>query len=83
MIVTARKLANASPKKPRQADLKRAISTAYYALFHAMAKDASDMLVGVGLNRPDRAWTHTYGLGARQPRAARSTDGNPGGLIPG
>lgn len=29
MIVTARKLANASPNKPRQADLKRAISTAY------------------------------------------------------
>lgn len=60
MIVTARKLANASPKKPRQADLKRAISTAYYALFHAMAKDAADMLVGVGLDRPDKAWSHTY-----------------------
>lgn len=60
MIVTARKLANASPKKPRQADLKRAISTAYYALFHAMANDAADMLVGVGPNRPDKAWSHTY-----------------------
>jgi uncharacterized protein (UPF0332 family) len=60
VIVTARKLANASPKKPRQADLKRSISTSYYALFHAMAKDASDMLVGVGPDRPDKAWTHTY-----------------------
>lgn len=60
MIVTARKLANASPKKPRQADLRRAISTAYYALFQAMAKDSADMLVGVGPNRPDKAWTHTY-----------------------
>ena len=60
MIVTARKLANASPKKPRQAELKRAISTAYYALFHAMAKDAADMLVGVGQNRPDKAWSHVY-----------------------
>ena len=60
MIVTARKLANASRKKPRQADLRRAISTAYYALFHAMAKDAADMLVGVGPNRPDKAWAHTY-----------------------
>ena len=60
MIITARKLANASPKKPRQADLRRAVSTAYYALFHAMAKDAADMLVGVGQNRPDKAWTHTY-----------------------
>ena len=60
MIVTARKLANASPKKPRQADLRRAISTAYYALFHALAKDAADMLVGVGPNRPDKAWTQAY-----------------------
>jgi uncharacterized protein (UPF0332 family) len=60
LIVTARKLARASPSKPRQADLKRAISTAYYALFHAFAKDASDMLVGVGANRPDKAWTHLY-----------------------
>jgi uncharacterized protein (UPF0332 family) len=60
VIVTARKLANASPNKPRQADLRRAMSTAYYALFHAMAKDAADMLVGVGPNRPDKAWTQTY-----------------------
>lgn len=60
MIVTARKLANASPKKPRQADLRRAVSTAYYALFHAMAKDAADMLLGVGPTRPDRAWTQVY-----------------------
>lgn len=60
MIVTARKLANASPQRPRQADLRRSISTAYYALFHAMAKDAADLLVGVGANRPDKAWTQTY-----------------------
>lgn len=60
MIVTARKLAKASPNKPRQADLKRAVSTAYYALFHAMAKDAADMLVGIGPDRPDKAWAHTY-----------------------
>jgi uncharacterized protein (UPF0332 family) len=60
LIATARKLANASPQKPRQADLKRAVSTAYYALFHAMAKDAADMLVGVGPSRPDKAWMQTY-----------------------
>ena len=60
MIVTARKLANASPRRPRQADLKRAISTAYYTLFHAMAQDAADVLVGVGTDRPDTAWTQVY-----------------------
>ena len=60
MIVTARKLARSSPRRPRQAELKRAISTAYYALFQAMAKDTADMLVGVGPSRPDKAWTHIY-----------------------
>jgi hypothetical protein len=60
LIVTARKLARSSPRRPRQAELKRAVSTAYYALFQAIAKDAADMLVGVGPNRPGEAWTHIY-----------------------
>jgi hypothetical protein len=60
LIVTARKLANASQGKPRQADLRRAISTAYYALFHTLTKDAADLLVGVGPTRPDKAWSHLY-----------------------
>jgi uncharacterized protein (UPF0332 family) len=58
LIVTARKLANASPGKPRQADLKRAISAAYYALFYAVAYDAANVFVGVGADRPDKAWAH-------------------------
>jgi hypothetical protein len=31
---------------PRQADLRRAISNAYYAIFHAIATQAADELVG-------------------------------------
>jgi uncharacterized protein (UPF0332 family) len=60
VIVTARKLVNASSTKPRQADLKRAVSTAYYALFHAIAKDAADLLVGVGADRSEKAWEQVY-----------------------
>ena len=60
MIVTARRLARASPSRPRQADLRRATSTAYYALFHAMAKDVADLFAGAGPNRPDKAWRHAY-----------------------
>lgn len=60
MIVTARKLANASPNRPRQNDLRRSVSTAYYALFHALAKDAADLLVGVGNNRSDKARRQVY-----------------------
>lgn len=60
LVATARRLAGASRKKPRQSDLKRAVSTAYYALFHSMARNAADMLVGVGSDRPDKAWTQVY-----------------------
>lgn len=60
LIATAQRLAKASPKRPRQADLKRAVSTAYYALFHAVARNGADLLIGVGANRADKAWTHVY-----------------------
>ncbi len=60
LIQTARRLARTSPRRPRQADLKRAVSTAYYAVFHAMARDAADLLVGTGPDRPDKAWLQAY-----------------------
>ena len=60
MIVTARKLARSSPQKPRQAELRRAVSTAYYALFQAMAKDAADLLIGIAGSRPSEMWVRTY-----------------------
>lgn len=34
--------------QPRQADKRRAVSTAYYAIFHAVLRDATDLLVGNG-----------------------------------
>jgi uncharacterized protein (UPF0332 family) len=60
MLSTARRLAVASRSKPRQSDLRRAVSSAYYALFHAIAKDVADVLVGVGHDRPDNAWRQAY-----------------------
>ncbi|QRE74160.1 hypothetical protein F1D61_11540 [Methylobacterium aquaticum] len=60
LLATARRLAKAGGSKPRQSDLRRAISTAYYALFHIVAQDCADRLVGQGPNRPDKAWRQTY-----------------------
>jgi uncharacterized protein (UPF0332 family) len=60
LLATARRLAAPSRSRPRQADLKRAISTAYYALFHAIARSNADRFVGVGTNRADRPWNQTY-----------------------
>ncbi len=60
LVVTARRLAGAGRKKPRQSDLKRAVSTAHYALSHAMARNAADMLIGVRPDHPNKAWTQVY-----------------------
>jgi hypothetical protein len=43
--------------RPRQADLKRAISTAYYAIFHAAMGAAADQIVGT-----DRRTQSLYAL---------------------
>ena len=44
--------------RPRQADLRRAVSTAYYALFHALALCGANMLAGSG--RRGSSWQQTY-----------------------
>jgi uncharacterized protein (UPF0332 family) len=61
LIAQARQLANASPKKPRDADLRRAVSAAYYALFHAVARAGADLVVGtISANRSNKAWRQVY-----------------------
>ena len=62
----ARALANGvidggGPGRPRETDLRRAVSNAYYALFHALARTCADMLVGSSpASRRRRAWRQTY-----------------------
>lgn len=47
--------------RPRQAELKRAVSAAYYALFHALANDCANLLVGGRAStRTRQAWKQTY-----------------------
>jgi len=46
LIAVARALVPQGPGRPRQAFLRRAISTAYYALFHALARAGAESLVG-------------------------------------
>ncbi len=61
IIYTARNLAVLDRRKPRQANLRRAASSAYYALFHCLAEHCADLLVGgAGANRSRQAWRQTY-----------------------
>jgi hypothetical protein len=61
LLATADVLLKAGNGKPTQSNLRRALSTAYYALFHCLARDCADTLLGgVGANRSQPAWRQTY-----------------------
>ena len=57
LMEVARALAEADAAPSTQARLRRAVSTAYYALFHCLAASAADLFIG-----PERnpAWHRTY-----------------------
>ena len=40
--------------------MNRAVSTAYYALFHTMARLCADTIAGTGKTRSTKAWQQTY-----------------------
>lgn len=47
--------------RPREVNLRRAVSTTYYALFHCLADCCTNMLAGsVQANRSHPAWRQTY-----------------------
>ena len=60
-VKTARELLPAKPGRPRGTNLRRAVSTAYYALFHCLARSCADTLIGKsGAVRETDAWTRAY-----------------------
>ena len=61
LSATARLLATASKGKPAQVHLRRAVSTAYYALFHTLARNGADLLIGgPNSDRSKPAWRQVY-----------------------
>lgn len=47
--------------EPRQAELRRAVSAAYYAMFHTLARlCANELAVGRGGEDVNRSWSQTY-----------------------
>lgn len=61
-IKTARRLVGKSTsKRRRQSDLRRAISTAYYAMFHTLCRNCADCLIGgTKSSRSEKAWRQAY-----------------------
>jgi len=61
LIKTANALARRTPSRPLNSDSRRAISTAYYAMFHCLCKFCADNFIGsVRAGRTERAWAQTY-----------------------
>jgi hypothetical protein len=48
LIAQARMLARHEPRRPKQATLRRAVSTAYYGLFHFLIEESTALLCGTG-----------------------------------
>lgn len=46
LLDQARTLAKSDPKKPKQANLRRSVSSAYYALFHFLSEEAAKGFIG-------------------------------------
>ena len=49
LLEQARDLAALDPRRPKQGNLRRAVSSAYYAVFHLLVHEASTSLVGAAL----------------------------------
>ena len=60
-LATARKLLSGHKGRPRQSDLKKAVSVAYYAVFYALCRNNADCLIGAtGANASGPAWRQVF-----------------------
>lgn len=60
LLTLARHLVDRNPGAPIEADLRRGVSTAYYALFHLLVDEATNQLAGTAAlrSRLSRAFGH-------------------------
>jgi uncharacterized protein (UPF0332 family) len=78
LLEQAQHLARREPRRPRQASLRRAVSAAYYALFHLLIRDATVLL---GLVPPVRGrFTRAFDHGVMKQASQDFTNPQPGRL---
>jgi hypothetical protein len=59
LLIVAENLCRKTGRRPREAFMRRAVSTAYYAVFHALARMCADELIG-GSKAKGQAWSRVY-----------------------
>lgn len=61
LLRLARELVPSGRSRPKEVKLRRALSCAYYAMFHALARMGADTIVGpASPDRTERAWRQAY-----------------------
>ena len=76
LLEQARHLVRREPKRPRQASLRRAVSSAYYALFHFLVDRACRSLLGGGTrHKPARLILGRGFVHGAMAQASRSFSG--------
>jgi uncharacterized protein (UPF0332 family) len=80
LLAQADYLLKLSPKRPKQANLRRAVSASYYAVFHSLCRSNANTLVGTGALRPQRAWLQTYRAVDHGQAKSRCKDANAKGF---
>jgi hypothetical protein len=60
LIDVATALATANPRRPSQPYLRRAVSTACYALFEALARDCAELLIGARSAPSEADWVRVF-----------------------
>ncbi|RYC31889.1 hypothetical protein D3273_10655 [Lichenibacterium minor] len=74
LIASAELLINRPGSEPTQADLNRAASTLYYALFHEISKTCADLFMGSIQEDYRRAWQQVYRALAHENTKTRCRD---------
>ena len=80
---TIEELMRARDGRPAQADLRKAVSAAYYAVFYALCRNSADCFIGASESeRSERAWRQAFraldhGFAKRQCRNRQVIAGFP------
>jgi hypothetical protein len=80
LLSQARRLARLDPNRPAQANLRRAVSAAYYALFHFLVDQACIAIVGGAHDR--RGFRHVLARAFEHSTMADTCKSFAGGQLP-
>lgn len=80
LLQTADALLTIDPRRPKQSNLRRSISTSYYALFHLLTREAARQVVSERVNEPTHAAVCRALDHGEMQRACRSFQAGYGGL---